>query len=235
MQEERQRLFPIVGLTAAGKNAFITAMTDCGIDNSDFDCGDYMRARRKTDKAFDDLVKKEMSSGDLCGSGLINSIIEQKVKSVFTSRINFLSGFCRKSDQTDFLLQNECFDKFSDVTVIFIDTPVEVCRERSVSDAADRSDREDGSLEVFEHRLEVYRKHIEPEIIRLSKHPNGIGFIRIDGSTENYPYKLRKLIKSLQLIREINLDNVTPENIDKYDLRNLVETRERQIQEEHLV
>lgn len=142
----------------------------------------------ETGKAFRDLtetgsytaqrVKELLADGQMIPNFITKAfVVKFLIKNLTPETHLTMDGFPRNLAQVQFIDDLMLFYRRERLTVVYLDTPEDVVRERLSGRR-----RADDTPELIDERLRLYRKNTEPIIDEYQKRTD-INFIHIDGTT----------------------------------------------------
>jgi len=141
----------------------------------------------ETGKAFRDLaetesytahrVKEILAEGGMIPNFLTKAFVVKYLVKNLTPNVHMtMDGFPRNLVQVQFIDDLMTFYKREDLSVVYLDTPEEIVRERMNGRA-----RGDDTPDLIDERLRLYREQTEP-ILAAYESREDVNFVKIDGS-----------------------------------------------------
>ena len=172
-----------IGLQGSGKGTQVANLvsllkeSDSESDVLDLQTGRGFRALKDSDTYTARRVTEMIENGQLIPNALTYAIVVNELSEKLEENTHLtLDGFPRNVAQAEFFDELLAFYNRSSLSVVYLDTPEEVVRERMMSRG-----RVDDTEESINERLRLYREQTEP-IISYYKNRPDTNFIRIDGS-----------------------------------------------------
>ncbi len=170
----KKELFLVIGAPGSGKTTACEALAQKEGEIAHFSTGDLLRAEIKSGSALGKTIEEIINKGDIVPVQIALQTIIKAIKNSTSNKV-LIDGYPRSIEQMTGLedaLRDE--DEIILKGVIKVEVSDKVAKKRVIG----RSRGADDDLEVFAHRMRVYKEPLE-EIEKFYK-KKGILFI-IDG------------------------------------------------------
>ena len=154
-----------------------TALEEVGTPVLHLQTGQPFREMVSKDTFTAKRIVETINSGALVPDWITNAIVARELEEKLTEDTALiLDGFPRNLEQANVLEDMFGFYNRADISVVFLDTPEEVVRERMKGRG-----RDDDTDEAIDKRLAAYREQTEP-VVDYYKQRVGTDMVIVDGS-----------------------------------------------------
>lgn len=200
-----------MGATCSGKGYLTEKLQDVGIRMVSVDMGTVVRNKRIHDPIFAEDVDPFINSGKFIPDYIINPIFKERIEIFQKRSLTFVSGYCRTFNQLNFLLKDSFFEDF-EIGVIFLDPPLDVCKERALY----HRKRSDDHTKAFERKIQDFRDETLTVIKRMME-----AFPHLHIKHQNVDHFVSTIIEKFDLFENIDFEKTSKEVKDHFDLWKL--------------